>query len=125
MGSINPCKVLGSLELIDEGETDHKVICIALSDPDASRINSMSDLDAVKPGTTAKLIDWLKRYKTSDGKPENNLASETPNTVTQAVAVIEETHQRWRALCGKTGISSTLKGTDGFWLSSPGCKDSM
>jgi len=123
MGSINPCKVLGSLELIDEGETDHKVICIVLSDPDASRINSMADLDIVKPGTTEKLIDWLKRYKTSDGKPENNLARETPTTVTEATAIIEETHQRWRSLCGKDGYSyTTPMGAEGFWLESPGCK---
>jgi 3'-phosphoadenosine 5'-phosphosulfate synthase len=123
MGSINPCKVLGSLELIDEGETDHKVICIALSDPDASRINSMTDLDNVKPGTTERLIDWLKRYKTSDGKPENKLGQETPTTVYEATSIIEETHERWRKLCGKSGYSyGTLEGTDGFWLASPGCK---
>lgn len=123
MGSINPCKVLGSLELIDEGETDHKVICIVLSDPDASRINSMADLDIVKPGTTEKLIDWLKRYKTSDGKPENNLARETPTTLSEATAIIEETHQRWRSLCGKDGYSyTTPRGAEGFWLESPGCK---
>jgi len=123
MGSINPCKVLGSLELIDEGETDHKIICIALSDPDSSKINSMADLDSVKPGTTERLIDWLKRYKTSDGKPENNLARDIPTTVAEAVEIIEETHGRWRALCGRDGTTETLKGTDGFWLTSPGCKE--
>jgi 3'-phosphoadenosine 5'-phosphosulfate synthase len=125
MGSINPCKVLGSLELIDEGETDHKIICIALSDPDAYRINSMSDLDYVKPGTTDRLIDWLKRYKTSDGKPENNLARDTPTSISEAMSIIEETHQRWRVLCGHEASTSFLKGTDGFWLSSPGCKDTL
>jgi len=124
MGSITPCKVLGSLELIDEGETDHKIICIVLTDPDAHKINTMADLDNVKPGTTERLIDWLKRYKTSDGKPENNLAKDIPTSVNEAVSIIEETHQRWRTLCGKSGgPSSSLKGTDGFWLSSPGCKD--
>lgn len=33
MGSITPCPVIGELELIDEGETDHKILVIALSDP--------------------------------------------------------------------------------------------
>jgi len=125
MGSINPCKVLGSLELIDEGETDHKIICIALSDHDTYRINSMADLDIVKPGTTAKLVDWLKRYKTSDGKPENKLAQETPTSIDEALTIIEETHQRWRALCGKDGSNGYLPGSEGFWLSSPGCKDTL
>jgi len=124
MGSISPCKVLGSLELIDEGETDHKIICITLADPDASRINNMEDLDVVKPGTTARLIDWLKRYKTSDGKPENKLAQDEPTSVEEAVEIIGETHSRWRKLCGKEGYTygTTLKGAEGFWLSSPGCK---
>lgn len=122
MGSINPCKVLGSLELIDEGETDHKIICIAVSDPDAARINSMSELDVFKPGTTAKLIDWLKRYKTSDGKPENSLAQELPTTQGEALSIIQETHERWQALCGHVQSSTFIKEQDEFWLKTPGCK---
>ena len=85
----------------------------------------MSDLDYVKPGTTDRLIDWLKRYKTSDGKPENNLARDTPTSISEAMSIIEETHQRWRVLCGHEASTSFLKGTDGFWLSSPGCKDTL
>mmetsp|Transcript_14505 Transcript_14505/g.27666 ORF Transcript_14505/g.27666 Transcript_14505/m.27666 type:complete len:588 (-) Transcript_14505:28-1791(-) len=126
MGSITPCRVLGSLELIDEGETDHKIICIALSDPDAPSIHSMDDLDRVKPGHTARLVDWLKRYKTSDGKPENSLARDTPTTAQEANDIIAETHARWRKLCGHgddAGVAvSSLKGTDGFALDSPACR---
>lgn len=123
MGSINPCKVLGSLELIDEGETDHKIICIVLTDPDASRINSMTDLDVVKPGTTARLVDWLKRYKTSDGKPENSLAQDTPTSVSEAVSIIQETHTRWRDLCGRLSPKSAIpKGAEKFWLDSASCR---
>ena len=99
MGSINPCRILGSLELIDEGETDHKVICIALSDPDAGKIHSMADLETMKPGTTAQLVHWLKRYKTSDGKGENSLAQEEPTTVAQAMEIVTETNLRWKRLC--------------------------
>jgi len=124
MGSVTPCRVIGSLELIDEGETDHKIICIALSDKDASSIRTMDDLERVKPGTLDKLRDWLKRYKTSDGKPENSLASETPRSAAEAVSVIEETHGRWNALCGKDGTSmySLSRKAEAFWLSSPGCR---
>lgn len=120
MGSITPCRVLGHLELIDEGEMDNKVICIALSDPDAGSIHSMGDLERIKPGTIERLKDWLKRYKTSDGKAENSLASEEPTSVKEAMDLIEETHSRWKNLCGKgTGYVS---GDHGFWLESPGCK---
>jgi 3'-phosphoadenosine 5'-phosphosulfate synthase len=124
MGSITPCRVIGSLELIDEGETDHKILCIALKDPDASSIKSVDDLERVKPGTLEMLKDWLKRYKTSDGKPENNLASETPRSALQALEVIDEVHKRWQKLCGKDGSrrSSLSSKTEELWLSSPGCR---
>lgn len=123
MGSITPCRVLGSLELIDEGETDHKVLCIATTDKDYDRIRSMDDLERVKPGTLERLLDWLKRYKTSDGKGENKLASDTPKTVSETVKILNETHERWRSLCGRDGDTSSLssKAKD-FWLSSPGCR---
>lgn len=99
MGSVNPCRILGSLELIDEGETDHKVLCIALSDPDASRINSIADLESVKPGTVDNLVHWLKYYKTSDGKGVNSLAQDAPTTTEQAISIVNETNQRWKKLC--------------------------
>lgn len=120
MGSITPCRVLGHLELIDEGEMDNKVLCIALSDPDASRIHNVGDLERAKPGTVDRLKDWLKRYKTSDGKPENALASEDVTSAKEAMELIGETHARWKNLCGKgTGYTS---GDHGFWLDAAGCK---
>lgn len=120
MGSISPCRVLGHLELIDEGEMDNKIICIALSDPDANSIRTMEDLERMKPGTIDRLRDWLKRYKTSDGKPENSLASEDPTRTNEALELINETHNRWKNLCGKgTGYVSS---DHGFWLDAPGCK---
>mmetsp|Transcript_33174 Transcript_33174/g.48648 ORF Transcript_33174/g.48648 Transcript_33174/m.48648 type:complete len:1079 (-) Transcript_33174:147-3383(-) len=121
MGSITPCKVLGSLQLIDEGETDNKIICIAVEDVDASKINNMEDLERVKPGMTEKLRDWLKRYKTSDGKPENSLASEEPTNVEEAMKLVEETHQRWRVLCRKEDVTATVR-DEGFSLSSNSCR---
>lgn len=122
MGSVTPCRVIGSLELIDEGETDHKILCIALSDRDATSIHSISDLDRVKPGHIDRLKDWLKRYKTSDGKPENQLASEIPRNSAEALGVVEEVHQRWQKLCDRSVPVGSLTKADGLWLSSPGCR---
>ena len=124
MGSITPCRVLGELELIDEGETDHKILCISLTDKDAGYIHSLEDLEKLKPGHLDRLKDWLKRYKTSDGKPENSLASEIPKTASQAMGVIEETHLRWKSLCGHDGTYLTMLSSKAqkFWLNSPGCR---
>ena len=40
----NPYQVLGDLELIDQGELDHKIIAIDAADPMAAKINSIADL---------------------------------------------------------------------------------
>jgi 3'-phosphoadenosine 5'-phosphosulfate synthase len=130
MGSVRRCRVLGSLELIDAGETDHKIICIALHESDddeaqeAANIKSLDDLEKWKPGVMDRVRDWLKRYKTSDGKPENNLASDVPKTIEQAMAVVEETHNHWKSLCGHDGspLSQWPGKIDGFYLDSPGCR---
>lgn len=125
MGSITPCRVIGELELIDEGETDHKILCIASFDPLAKTVHTVEDLEKVKPGTIDLLRDWLKRYKTSDGKPENSLAhNEVPRTASEAMAIVAEVHRRWQSLCGKDGTRRTALSskTEGFWLGSPNCR---
>jgi len=110
VGEMRPVKVLGDLELIDQGELDHKIIVIDASDPLAARLNSASDLKTVMPGVLENLIEWLKMYKTTDGKEVNVLASDTPKTAAEASAVIAECHQSWTALKAR-GAGST-----GFWL---------
>ena len=103
-------QVLGDLELIDQGELDHKIIAIDASDPLAARINSIAELKAVMPGVLDKLVEWLKMYKTTDGKGVNFLSSDTPKTATEAAAVIAECHSSWKALKARGA------GDTGFWL---------
>jgi len=124
MGSITSCRVLGSLELIDEYEIDHKVLCISINDVHFGQIHTMDDLDRYYPNTLVRLIDWLQRYKTSDGKPENKLDSEIPKSVEDTLKIIDETHERWRALCGHDGtpLSSLHLSASMFWLASPNCR---
>lgn len=105
-GEVIKVKVLGTLALIDEGETDWKVIVINTDDPDADIYNSRKkdqrscredqqtrqlrpifrvfsshwcdvDIDDVrqhKPGYLEATVDWFRRYKVPDGKPENQFA---------------------------------------------------
>ena len=53
-------KVLGDIELIDQGELDHKIIVIDAADPMAAKLNSAADLKTVMPGVLEKLVEWLK-----------------------------------------------------------------
>lgn len=90
IGSIVAVRVLGSMALIDEGETDHKIIVLRQDDPHFDSIHSVADLDRYRPGTIARLIDWLKNYKTSDGKAVNRLKQEQPTSAAEAVKIIDE-----------------------------------
>ena len=45
-----------------------------------------------------KLLDWLKNYKTSDGKGVNKLASDVPTTPAQAKEVIEQVSGMYKKL---------------------------
>jgi 3'-phosphoadenosine 5'-phosphosulfate synthase len=94
-------KVLGSLALIDEGETDHKIIILRDSDPHFDEINSINDLELYKPRVISRLLDWLKNYKTSDGKPVNKLKSDSPTTASEAVAIIQQVNLFYKNLVSK------------------------
>ena len=98
MGSIIRVKVLGSMELIDEGETDHKIIVLRENDQHFDSIHSIADLEKVKPGVTALLLDWLKNYKTSDGKPVNRLKQDEPTTAQEAIKIINEVNGFYKNL---------------------------
>ena len=110
MGEMRPVKVLGDLELIDQGELDHKIIVIDVNDPMAAKLNSAADLKTVMPGVLEKLVEWLKMYKTTDGKEVNVLASDTPTDAAKAASVVAECHESWKALKARGA------GDTGFWL---------
>uniref|UniRef100_A0A7S3WZ06 Adenylyl-sulfate kinase n=1 Tax=Emiliania huxleyi TaxID=2903 RepID=A0A7S3WZ06_EMIHU len=107
VGEMRKVKILGDLELIDQGELDHKIIVVDAEDPLAASASSAADLPA---GVVPKLVEWLKRYKTTDGKPENKLASDTPTSAARAAEVVKECHESWQALKARGA------GTTGFWL---------
>jgi 3'-phosphoadenosine 5'-phosphosulfate synthase len=108
VGAVVPVKVLGLLELIDEGEIDYKVITLRASHPDAARIGSMKDLELLQPGVTAMLVHWFKFYKTSDGKPENTLVRDVPSSAADAINIIKETHEAYVGLKSDTARMSAL-----------------
>ena len=93
-----------------QGELDHKIIVIDAADPMAAKLNSAADLKTVMPGVLEKLVEWLKMYKTTDGKEVNVLASDTPTDAAKAASVVAECHESWKALKARGA------GDTGFWL---------
>lgn len=98
-GDIVRVKVLGVLAMIDEGETDWKVIGINVDDPEAKDFNNISDVRRLKPGYLEATVDWFRRYKVPDGKPENKFAfNEEFKDKDFAIETIKATHGFWKAL---------------------------
>jgi len=111
MGSVVRVKVLGSMELIDEGETDHKIIVLRESDPHFDSISSVADLERYNPGVTSRLLDWLKNYKTSDGKPVNRLKQDEPTSASEALRIIDEVNGYYKKL-----VSGATPNPKGYFL---------
>jgi len=101
-GSVTRVKVLGCLAMIDDNETDWKVICISADDPLASQLNDVDDVERVLPGYISVMREWLRLYKTVDGKPENKFAlDERAVGRDYTMGVIAETHEFWKQLVAK------------------------
>jgi len=92
-GSIVEVKVLGVLELIDQGEVDYKIIVVKSDDEMAEGLDTPKDIDE---DIVARLVDWLKMYKTAEGKAKNKLTSDTISGPSTAMKVIRETHKYWK-----------------------------
>eukprot|EP01114_Cavostelium_apophysatum_P020019 TRINITY_DN659_c1_g1_i1.p1 TRINITY_DN659_c1_g1~~TRINITY_DN659_c1_g1_i1.p1 ORF type:complete len:315 (+),score=75.72 TRINITY_DN659_c1_g1_i1:40-984(+) len=108
-GEVRQVKILGTYAMIDEGETDWKIIAIDVTDPNASRLNDISDIETVLPGKMTKVFEFLRDYKIPDGKPANQFAynGELKNRAF-AMKIIEENHHEWKKLLteGHPEISS-------------------
>ncbi|KAK7904643.1 hypothetical protein WMY93_017250 [Mugilogobius chulae] len=108
-GEVIRVKVLGTLALIDEGETDWKVIVINTEDPQAPEFNDIEDVRRLKPGYLEATFDWFKRYKVPDGKPENQFAfnGEFKNR-DFAIKTVKSTHEFWKAMITKQSDAGEL-----------------
>ena len=98
-GEVKQVKVLGVMALLDEGETDWKVIVIDINDPLASKLNDIEDVEKHNPGLLRATNEWFRIYKIPDGKPENQFAfnGEAKNRE-YALNIIAETNESWKQL---------------------------
>jgi inorganic pyrophosphatase len=122
-GDVKKVKVLGTYAMIDEGETDWKVVVIGVDDPLASKINDASDIEANMPGKMKEVFEFLRDYKIPDGKPANQFAFEGALKDRQfALHIIEETNKQWEGLVAdaapKIQTANTTNPGSKFFLSS-------
>ncbi|GAA6107399.1 inorganic pyrophosphatase [Tachysurus ichikawai] len=108
-GEVIKVKVLGVLAMIDEGETDWKVIGINIDDPEAKDLNDITDVQRLKPGYLEATVDWFRRYKVPDGKPENQFAFNGEfKDKDFAIKTIKSTHDFWKALISQQTSAGAL-----------------
>jgi len=109
-GSIVPVKVLGVLGLIDEGETDWKLLAIDVRDKLAAEIHDLDDIEKKLPGLLDATRRWFKYYKVPTGKPPNKFAMDEKYGDREfAKRVIGETRKYWEKLAaGETKVEEKV-----------------
>ena len=65
-------KILGTIALIDEGETDWKLLAIDTRDPMADKLNDIEDVESHIPGLIEATVEWFKIYKMPEGENGNH-----------------------------------------------------
>ncbi|CAE7556462.1 PPA6 [Symbiodinium pilosum] len=110
VGSITRVKILGVIAMIDDDETDWKVLTIAMDDDRSQNVNDLNDIDAHMPGCTQALTDWLRMYKTAEGKKENKFGcGGKPQGAAFARKVVDECHEAWRKLLAAADEKGKVK----------------
>lgn len=64
-GCYVPIKIIGGLEMIDNGEKDDKIIAVNKVDPEFNNINDLNDLSTE---TVNKIAFFFEKYKTLERK---------------------------------------------------------
>eukprot|EP01083_Nonionella_stella_P153746 494355_1 len=86
--------------MIDDGETDWKVVVIRCDGPQVAQLNDINDIPEKK---LKQIFEWFRDYKSGpDGKgPKNEFSNNNhPYNKAEAIKIIEETHDAWRELRG-------------------------
>ncbi len=97
-GAVVAVKILGVLALIDDGETDWKIIAIAISDPMAHMIDDVDDVEKHLPGAIKAIRDYFRDYKSFSGKINSYALRGQAMPRNYARQVIEDTHKHWQSL---------------------------
>jgi inorganic pyrophosphatase len=64
-GAVIPCRPIGVMHMIDQGEGDDKIICVPKDDPTAKGVRDLSDLPKAD---VARMRKWFEGYKKKENK---------------------------------------------------------
>ncbi|QDS72936.1 Inorganic pyrophosphatase [Venturia effusa] len=116
-GEVKQVKVLGVMALLDEEETDWKIMVIDVKDPLAAKLNDVEDVERHLPGLLRATNEWFRIYKIPDGKPENQFAfSGECKNKKYAMDIVRECAEAWdklikgRSPAGEISLANTTVG---------------
>ena len=113
LGEVYAVRVLGALALIDDDETDHKLLVVDAADPLTAAWRDVSDVPKERVDA---LREWFRLYKTAEGKGENKFGfGEQAVGGAKARAIAAHTHARWRALVHDRSVQCEFGGAP-CWL---------
>ena len=117
IGEIYQGKVLGAYALLDDGESDWKIVVIDSKDELADKLNNIADIHEHCPKMLEHIHIFLRDCKLLDGKPQNAFAFDGKFLdANAAVKVIERMHLNWKELI--------VTGYEGIELSNRNIKES-
>ncbi|VDM98202.1 unnamed protein product [Thelazia callipaeda] len=98
-GAVIQVKILGIIALIDEGETDWKIVAIDSKDKMANEVNCIGDVEKHFPGLLKASYEWFRNYKIPTGKPPNQFGFDGLfKDADFAHDIVQETHKFWKQL---------------------------
>jgi inorganic pyrophosphatase len=95
MGSIYKVKILGVLPMIDQNETDWKIIGICNSDPLAFKLNDIDDVQKYIPGMLDAIKVWFQKYKLPTKGIENGFHFDNYGNKEMALQIIDNTNSEY------------------------------
>ena len=112
-GAIHRVLVLGSLALVDDDETDWKLLVVNVDDPAAPAWRDVSDVPVERVN---ELREWFRNYKTAEGKGQNKFGlDERAVDAEHARRVALGTHELWAAYKAGTSKGCKFKKTE-CWI---------
>ena len=96
-GSVIKCKILGVMNMSDEGFNDSKIIAVSLNSNvfNASIINNLNDLKLNYPGALEIIEIWFRNYKLS-----NNIVINGYGNINEANKLINDSIKPYKLIKG-------------------------
>ncbi|KAF0988684.1 hypothetical protein HZS_2901 [Henneguya salminicola] len=109
-GNVVIVKIVGCIALIDEGETDWKIIGINIDDPRHEKVSCLKTLKDNFPGILDNTIFWLRNYKVPCGSGQNKFAFEGEYLKDRefAMEIINCANISWKALVAREACPLSL-----------------